>query len=74
MPKVILDDQVARALEEGGESEVVLYDASGRCLGVFRRIEAKSLSPLSDEESKRRAANPGTGRSLAEILAELPVD
>ncbi len=72
MPKVILDDQVARALEEGGESEVVLYDASGRCLGVFRRIDAKSLSPLSDEEIQQRLKQCGTGRSLAEILADLP--
>ena len=77
MTTIVLDDTLRKKLH-GLEAEIQLRDETGKLVGhVLPAEKYQSLlypwakNRLSDEELTRRSQEPG-GRSLAEILADLP--
>jgi hypothetical protein len=78
MTRLVVPDTLRARLEDCTES-VRLCDESGHVLGYFLPAEIYDRTlydgvepPISDEEFRRRASEPG-GRTLAEILADLQV-
>lgn len=74
MGKIILDQETLTKLN-GLTQTVEFCDEKGRVLGIFRPGVDRSLyegivPPITEEELRRRERNL-TGRTLAEILADL---
>jgi hypothetical protein len=70
-------DAAAIARFQGVADYAAIRDEAGRVVGYFcptrqvpRDADGKVISPISDEELRRRSNEPG-GRSLKEILADL---
>jgi hypothetical protein len=72
MIRIVVDDQTSEKLRSTRET-VFVCDAEGRILGHFKpeELDPKRMMPdISEDEVRRRLAED-TGRSLADIFADL---
>jgi hypothetical protein len=75
MPRLLMDSALGTTLRTMADT-VELVDEAGRVLGVYTPVRVHTPPPgyqfpITDEELDRRNAER-TGRSLSEILADLP--